>query len=169
MYLNFTQLYLAQRFGLTPGPIGVIFAVGAALTAIVTLAAPAVGRRLGITRTVGFAQVLGSPLVLALAFIMVLPVAVVIMTIRQLVLNLQGPLGQVFGMEYVDARERARLATAQIVVSGIGVGGIGPLLSGFLQVRGGYQLAFSVSAAFYLFAGLTFLLLFGKVRLASER
>jgi MFS family permease len=168
MYLNFTQLYLAQRFGLTPGPIGVIFAVGAALTAIVTLAAPALGRRFGITRTVGFSQVLGSPLVLALAFIMVLPVAVVIMTIRQLALNLQGPLSQVFGMEYVEPRERARLATAQVVASGIGVGGIGPLVSGFLQVRGGYQLAFSVSALFYLLAGLIFLLLFGRTRLPSE-
>jgi MFS family permease len=168
MYLNFTQLYLAQRFGLTPGPIGVIFAAGAALTAIVTLAAPAVGRRFGITRTVGVSQVIGAPLVLALAFIMVLPLAVVIMTVRQLVLNLQGPLGQVFGMEYVDARERARLATAQVVVSGIGVGGIGPLVSGFLQVRGGYQLAFSVSALFYLLAGVTFLLLFGRTRLPSE-
>jgi MFS family permease len=111
---------------------------------------------------------LGSPLVLALAFIMVLPIAVVIMTIRQLVLNLQGPLGQVFGMEYVDSRERARLATAQVVVSGIGIGGIGPLVSGFLQVHGGYQLAFSVSAGFYLLAGLTFLMLFGKVHLPSE-
>jgi len=168
MYLNFIQLYLAQRFGLTPGPIGVILAVGAALTVIVTLAAPAAGRRFGITRTVGVSQVLGSPLVLLLAFITVLPVALVAMTIRQLVLNLQGPLGQVFGMEYVDARERARLATAQIVVSGIGIGGIGPLVSGFLQVRGGYQLAFSVSAVFYLLAGLTFLLLFGRVRLSSE-
>ncbi|TMF47968.1 MAG: MFS transporter, partial [Chloroflexi bacterium] len=29
MYLNFLQLYLAQRFGLTPGPIGLILAVGA--------------------------------------------------------------------------------------------------------------------------------------------
>ena len=168
MYLNFTQLYLAQRFGLTPGPIGVIFAVGAGLTAVVTLAAPAVGRRFGITRTVGISQVLGSPLVLTLAFIMVLPVAVLIMTVRQLALNLQGPLSQVFGMEYVDERERARLATAQVVVSGIGVGGIGPLVSGFLQVRGGYQLAFSVSAVFYLLAGLTFLMLFGRLRLPSE-
>ncbi len=168
MYLNFTQLFLAQRFGLTPGPIGVIFAVGAALTAVVTLAAPAVGRRFGITRTVGFSQVLGAPLVLALAFIMVLPVAVAIMYVRQLALNLQGPLGQVFGMEYVEPRERARLATAQVVVSGIGVGGIGPLVSGFLQVRGGYQLAFSVSAGFYLLAGLIFLSIFGRTRLASE-
>jgi MFS family permease len=168
MYLNFTQLYLAQRFGLTPGPIGLIFAVGAALTVVVTLAAPAVGRRFGITRTVGFSQVFGAPLVLALAFIMVLPVAVVIMYVRQLALNLQGPLGQVFGMEYVDSRERARLATAQVVVSGIGVGGIGPLASGFLQVRGGYQLAFSVSALFYLLAGLIFLWLFGRTRLPSE-
>jgi MFS family permease len=168
MYLNFTQLYLAQRFGLTPGPIGVIFAVGAALTVIVTLAAPAVGRRFGITRTVGFSQVLGAPLVLALAFIMVLPVAVAIMYVRQLALNLQGPLGQVFGMEYVEPRERARLATAQVVVSGIGVGGIGPLVSGLLQVRGGYQLAFSVSAFFYLLAGLIFLWLFGRTRLPSE-
>jgi len=77
-------------------------------------------------------------------------------------------LGQVFGMEYVDVRERARLATAQVVVSGIGVGGIGPLVSGYLQVRGGYQLAFSVSAAFYLLAGVMFLLLFGRTRLPSE-
>ncbi len=169
MYLNFIQLYLLQRFGLTPGPIGIILAVGAALTVIVTLAAPTAGRRFGITRTVGVSQLVGSPLVLGLAFIMVLPVAVVVMTIRQLVLNLQGPLSQVFGMEYVDARERARLATAQIVVSGIGIGGIGPLVSGFLQVRGGYQLAFSVSALFYLLAGLTFLILFGKVHLPSER
>jgi MFS family permease len=168
MYLNFTQLYLAQRFGLTPGPIGVIFAAGAALTVIVTLAAPAVGRRFGITRTVGFSQVLGAPLVLALAFIMVLPVAVAIMYVRQFALNLQGPLGQVFGMEYVEPRERARLATAQVVVTGIGVGGIGPLVSGFLQVRGGYQLAFSVSAFFYLLAGLIFLALFGRTRLPSE-
>ncbi|MEO6795690.1 MAG: MFS transporter [Candidatus Dormibacter sp.] len=168
MYLNFVQLYLSQRFGLTAGPIGLILAVGAALTAVVTLAAPAVGRRLGITRTIGLAQVVGSPLVLALAFLAVLPVAVAVMTVRQLALNLQGPLGQVFGMEYVEAGQRARLATAQAVVSGIGVGGIGPLLSGFLQVRGGYQLAFSVSAALYLLAGLTFLKLFGRVRLASE-
>ena len=169
MYLNFLQLYLAQRFGLTAGPIGVVFAVGAALTAIATLLAPSIGRRFGLTRTIGASQVIGAPLVLALAFLMTLPVALVIMTVRQLVLNVQGPLNQAFGMGYVEASQRARFATAQIVVSGIGVAGIGPLLSGFLQVRGGYQLAFSVSAAFYLLAGLTFLLLFGKVRLASER
>ncbi len=168
MYLNFVQLYLAQRFGLTPGPIGVILAIGAALTVVVTLAAPAVSRRLGITRTIGLAQVIGSPLVLSLAFLMVLPIAVIVMYVRQLALNLQGPLGQVFGMEYVEGSQRARLATAQAVVSGIGVGGIGPLVSGFLQVRGGYQLAFSVSAAFYLLAGLTFLRLFGTLRLPSE-
>src|SRR5216684_3452467 len=102
------------------------------------------------------------------AFLMTLPVALLIIIVRQLALNLQGPLSQAFGMGYVEPSQRARFATAQIVVSGIGVAGIGPLLSGFLQVRGGYQLAFSVSAAFYLLAGLTFLLLFGKVRLASE-
>ena len=168
MYLNFVQLYLSQRFGLTPGPIGVILAIGAALTVVVTLAAPAISRRLGLTRTIGLAQIVGSPLVLALAFLTVLPVAVAVMYVRQLALNLQGPLGQVFGMEYVEGSQRARLATAQAVVSGIGVGGIGPLVSGFLQVRGGYQLAFSVSAVFYLLAGLTFLWLFGRVRLPSE-
>jgi len=169
MYLNFLQLYLAQRFGLTPGPIGLILAAGAALTALVTLSAPRVARGVGLSRSVGLLQAAGSPLVLALAFIMTLPLAVVIIFLRQLALNLQAPLSQVFGMEYVDPQQRARLATAQTVVTGIGLGGLGPLLSGFLQVRGGYQLAFSVSAGFYLLAGLTFLLLFGRVRLPSER
>ncbi|HVH64666.1 MAG TPA: MFS transporter [Candidatus Acidoferrum sp.] len=169
MYLNFVQLYLSQRFGLTPGPIGVILGVGSGLTAAVTLAAPRIGRLFGLSRSVGLLQILGSPLVLALAFLMNLPVAVGILYARQLALNLQGPLGQVFAMEYVDPRQRARLTTAIIVVNGVGVGGIGPLASGFLQVSGGYQLAFSVSAAFYLLAGLTFLFLFGGVRLLSER
>jgi MFS family permease len=168
MYLNFLQLYLAQRFGLTPGPIGAILAIGAAATAFTTLGAPRLSRRLGMARTIGLLQVAGSPLVLALAFLMSLPVAVLILYIRQIALNLQAPLGEVFGMEYVEPDERVRLATAQTVVTGIGLGGIGPLASGFLQVRGGYQLAFSVSAVFYLLAGLTFLLLFRKVRLPSE-
>ena len=169
MYLNFLQLYLAQRFGLTPGPIGLILAGGAALTAVVTLLAPRLGRGLGMGRAIGLLQALGAPLLLGLAFVMVLPVAVLVIYVRQLALNLQAPLSQAFGMEYVEPQQRARLATAQTVVVGIGLGGIGPLLSGFLQVRGGYQLAFSVSAAFYLLAGLTFLMLFGGVRLPSER
>jgi MFS family permease len=169
MYLNFVQLYLAQRFGLTPGPIGLILAVGAALTALATLSAPRLGRRLGMGRAIGLLQIAGAPLVLGLAFVMVLPVAVLILYIRQLALNVQAPLSQAYGMEYVEPQQRARLATVQTVVFGIGLSGIGPLLSGFLQVRGGYQLAFSVSACFYLLAGLIFLLIFGKVRLASER
>jgi hypothetical protein len=37
-----------------------------------------------------------------------------------------------------------------------------------LQVRGGFQLAFSFSAIFYLLAGATFLALFGRLRLPSE-
>ena len=164
MYLNFLQLYLAQRFRLTPGPIGAILAVGAAATAFTTLGAPRLSRRLGMTRTVGVLQVAGAPLVLALAFLMSLPIAVLILYLRQIALNLQAPLNQVFGMEYVAPGQRVRLATAQTVATGIGLGGIGPLVSGFLQVRGGYQLAFSVSAGFYLLAGVTFLVLFRKVR-----
>jgi MFS family permease len=169
MYLNFVQLYLAQRFALTPGPIGLILAGGAALTALVTLLAPRLGRRFGMGRAIGLLQLAGAPLVLGLAFVMMLPVAVLLLYIRQLALNLQAPLSQAFGMEYVEPQQRARLATAQTVAIGLGLGGIGPLLSGFLQVRGGYQLAFSVSAGFYLLAGLTFLLLFGNLRLPSER
>jgi MFS family permease len=168
MYLNFVQLYLAQRFGLTPGPIGLILAAGAALTALTTLSAPGLSRRLGMSRAIGALQIAGAPLLLGLAFVMVLPVAVLILYVRQLALNIQAPLYQAFGMEYVEPQQRARLATAQTVAIGIGLGGLGPLVSGFLQVRGGYQLAFSVSACFYLLAGLMFLLLFAKVRLPSE-
>lgn len=164
MLLNFTQLYLAQRFRLSPGPIGAVMAAVAAMAAVTSLLSPLLSRWLGMSRAIGVAQIMGFPLVLGLAFTMSLPAAVGILIVRQVVLNLQGPLFQVFGMEYVAARERARLAIAQNVVFNIGFGGIGPLLSGVLQVRGGYQLAFSLSALFYLLAGATFLALFAGPR-----
>jgi MFS family permease len=168
MFLTFVQLYFAQRFGLTPGPIGVILALGAALTAAGTLAAPSLGRRLGISRTTGVTQMIGCPLIVSLAFVTVLPIATIIFYARQIALNIQAPLAMVFGMEYVVPEQRARLATALIVGNGIGSAGIGPLVSGFLQAAGGFQLAFSVASLFYLLAGLSFLLLFGRVRLPSE-
>jgi MFS family permease len=168
MFLTFVQLYFAQRFKLTPGPIGTILAVGAALTAVGTLAAPSISRRFGVTRTVGLAQIAGFPLILILAFVTALPLATAVFYIRQIALNIQAPLAMVFGMEYVVPEERARLSTALMVGNGIGIGGIGPLASGFLQVWGGFQLAFSVAAAFYLLAGISYLVLFGRIRLSSE-
>ena len=168
MLLNFVQLFLAQRFHLGPGPIGALLALIAALAAVTSLLSPVLSRRLGMTRAIGLAQLAGFPLVLGLAFTFSLPLALGILVVRQLALNLQGPLFQVFGMEYVDARERARLAISQNVVFSLGFGGLGPLVSGLLQVRGGYQLAFSVSALFYLLGGTIFLVLFARSRPAVE-
>lgn len=168
MLLNFVQLYLSQRFGLSPGPIGLILAGSAPLTAIVILSAPRISRRLGMSRTIALSQIMTAPLVVAIAFARVLPIAVGALYVRQLVINTQTPLSQVFAMEYVEARERARLTSAQNVVFSLGFGGAGPLLSGFLQVHGGFELAFSVSAVFYLLAGATFFSLFSGVRLRSE-
>jgi len=169
MLLNFLQLYLAQRFRLTPGPIGLIRAAGALPTALVSLTAPLVGRRLGISRTIGLGQLAAVPLVLLLAFGQILPLALAALYLRQLVVNIWVPLNQLFGMEMVEEHERARLSSAQTVVFNVAFAGLGPLVSGFLQVRGGYELAFSISAFFYLLAGSTFLVLFGRIRLPSER
>jgi MFS family permease len=166
--LNFVQLYLAQRFDLGPGPIGAILSAIAVLTAATSLLAPALSRRLGLTRAIGLAQLCGFPLVLGLAYAMSLPLAVALLAVRQVILNLQSPLFTAFGMDYVAAAERARYTIAQEVTFGIGLGGIGPLLFSLLQARGGYQLAFTVSACFYLLGGSTFLGLFGGTRLAAE-
>jgi MFS family permease len=168
MLLTFLQLYLAQRFRLGPGAIGTAFAVGALLTAATVLGAPGLARRIGLVRTIGLTQLAGGPLVVAIAFVHQLPLALGLLFVRQMVLNLQTPLGQVFGMEFVDQRERARLATTSNVVFGIGFAGLGPALSGLLQAAGGFELAFTVSALFYFLAGLSFLLLFHGIRLPSE-
>ena len=168
MLLNFLQLYLAQRFHLTPGPIGLILAAGALPTAMVALTAPLISRRFGTSRTIGLLQITGVPIVLILAFIQSLPIALIALYLRQFALNIQAPLNQLFGMEIVEERERARLSSAQTVVFNVAFGGLAPLLSGLLQVRGGYELAFSVSAFFYLLAGSTFLRFFARVRLPSE-
>jgi MFS family permease len=118
---------------------------------------------------VAFTQIAGFPLIVALAFLFSLPAAAVVFYIRQIALNIQAPLASVFAMEYVPVEQRARAATATNIAWGVGSSGLGPVTSGFLQVEGGFQLAFSVAGIFYLLAGAFYLLLFRAVRLPSDR
>jgi MFS family permease len=168
MLLNFLQLYLSQRFRLSPGPIGLVLAGAALPTAYAALRAPRLARRFGISRTIALGQLAGAPLVFGLALARQLPVALILLYVRQAALNIQAPLNQVFSMELVDEQERARLASAQELVWGLTFAGAGPLLSGVLQVHGGFELAFGTAGLFYLVAGLTFLFLFGSTRVASD-
>jgi hypothetical protein len=86
--------------------------------------------------------------------------------IRQLALNIQAPVNQAYVIDIVPQEQRATYFGSQNLVWCVGFGGLGPLVSGLLQARGGFALAFGFASIVYLAAPLSFWVLLGNRRRA---
>jgi MFS family permease len=166
MVVPFLPLYLFQRFGTTPGPTAVVLGVAAALTAVVILMAPRMVARTGRRRLIVVSQLLAVPCIVLMAVTPLFSVAVAALLVRQLLLNLQAPVNQAYIIDIVPQAQRATYFGSQNLVWCVGFGGLGPLLSGLLQARGGFVLAFGFASIVYLAAPLSFWALLGDRRRA---
>ncbi len=161
MVVPFLPLYLFQRFGATPGPTAVIYAGAAALTAVVILLAPRVSASMGRLKVIVLAQLVAVPCVVVMATTSWLAVAVAALLVRQLALNFQSPVSQAFIIDVVPQEHRAAYFGTQNLLWSVGFGGLGPLVSGLLQARGGFVVAFGVASLVYTIAPLSFWQLLG--------
>ncbi len=148
----FFQLYFHQRFGLAPGPTALILAFSAAVTGTTQLCGPLLAARIGKVRTLVVLQISSVPFLLILAFTNTLAFAIVAYYFRDALMNAGWPVGTSFAMERVRANQRATLASLDAMLGSAGRGGLGPLISGFLQRIGSYNVAFSFTAVLYLLA-----------------
>ncbi len=158
--VTFFQLFFSLKFRMSTGSIGVLFAFSAVVTALVSLMAPRFAERYGKVRSVVGMELASIPFLLALAFSNNLPLVVIAYYVRSALMNMGEPIIITFNMEQVGERHRATLNSLQAMLGSLGRGGLGPLVSGFLQVRSGFGLAFTFTTVCYIVAAVSFYLFF---------
>ncbi|HEY3316291.1 MAG TPA: MFS transporter, partial [Bacillota bacterium] len=119
-------------------------------TAVATLIAPLLARRLGKVRTVVLTELASIPFLLLLAYSGNLPAVVASYYLRGALMNMGGPIQQTFVLEQVAEHQRATLTSLSAVLGSMGRGGIGPVISGYLQVVSGFHLAFTFTTVCYI-------------------
>jgi MFS family permease len=159
--LTFVQLYFHVRFGLDAGPVGVIVGVGGVISGAGALLTPLIARRWGNLASAVRIQLLTVPLMVALALAGMLWVAVPAFWTMVTLRGMSDPVYTSFIQERVPEIYRARLTGFYSVTYSVGAS-IGPAVSGELQIRGGFTLAFLVAAACYGAGALLLLAFFGR-------
>lgn len=162
MMVPFFQLFFFLRYRFSPTAIGAVFAVGSVVASAATLTAPLLVKRLGTIRTTITTQAASLPFLAALAWIPNAPLAVASYWVRGSVMNMASPAYAAFEMEMIPSDQRGMLSGLQAVFGGMGRGGIGPFVSGYLQSHGGFGPAFSVTLVMYAMSSFMAWVFFGR-------
>jgi MFS family permease len=136
-------VYLTQRFHVQPGSLGVLLTIAGLVGGAVSLLSPRVVRRWGSLRTAITAQYATLPVVFALGFASLYPLAATAEFGRNVLRGFFEPVYAAFTMQSVSRRLRATLSGFYSTTWSIGFT-LGPLLAGFLQVRVGLSAPFVV-------------------------
>ncbi len=158
----FFQLFFNLRFQLAPGQIGILFALSSLVNGLIGLLAPAMAFRYGKVRAVVYTELASLPFLMILAFSGNFALVVISYFIRAALMNMGSPLYTTFAMEQVKEEQRATLNSLFAMVGSLGRGGLGPLISGYLQVGSGFSLAFSLTLVCYIVAAVMTLLFFRR-------
>ncbi len=163
MLLTFVQLYFHVRFNLDAGPVGVIVGVGGIISGAGALLTPLIAQRWGNLKSAVRTQIAAVPLMVALALAGALWIAVPAFWIMVTLRGMADPVYTSFIQERVPEVYRARLTGFYSVTWSVGAS-IGPVVSGELQRRGGFTLAFAVAAVCYGLGAVLLSLFFGRSR-----
>lgn len=132
-----------------PDPvIGTLFAWGSLAMAIGLLAAPPLAERTGKIQLVVISQAISIPFLILLGFSPIFWVGAASFYIRLALMNMSSPVYQTFVMEHVEPSARATVASLSNMAWNFGWA-FSPTISGWLQVKYGFGLAFAGTIALY--------------------
>lgn len=135
-----------------PDPvIGTLFAWGSLAMGIGTIIAPPVADKLGKIQLVVYTQGLSIPFLFLLGFSPWFWLSAAVYYIRLTLMNMGGPVYQAFVMEHVDPESRATVASLVSMANNFGWA-FSPTVSGWLQVRYGFQPVFICTMVLYSIA-----------------
>lgn len=140
-----------QDIGASAGAIGLIFAGGWALAAIVGLAAPAIARKLGSQKAVAIVRMVPVPFFVLLIFQPVLALAVLVHWVRISSVSLGWPIDSTYISEVLPARARTSVFGYRSAAWNVGFS-ISSLAAGVVIVEYGYGPSFAAYAIFMTLA-----------------
>ncbi len=105
--IPFINLYFSSRFGLNTAEIGKIYSVGQLFTVFGFLAGPAIAKKIGLIKTVGFSQIASIPFFIVLAFNYHLAPVALAFWFRGSLMNMAAPLYNNFAMEKTEPQHHA--------------------------------------------------------------
>jgi MFS family permease len=146
--VTFVQLYFHLRFGLSPGPVGVIVGIGGTMAGAATLLTPLLVRRWGTLRTTARCNWLVTPMIMAMAFAMQLTLAIPAYWLAVAFRGMNDPAYTAFVQERVPEAYRGRATGLYSVTYSIGAA-LGPAFSGQIQKIGGFTPAFLMGGLCY--------------------
>ncbi len=155
MTAPFFNILFAHRLGASTTAIGVIFGVGAVVTAFATLLAPLVVQRLGRVRTVAFLKLLGVPFLVLIGLAPGVVTAAVVYVVAIILVGgafphkaLTDPIYSLFSMEVVKERERGTTNGIMHAFSEFPMG-VGAWIAGPFMAAGDWPMPYYLAGAVY--------------------
>ena len=169
-YLN---LYFANRFDATNSYIGLILALGSAMTAVAMMIGPMLVKRVGKVRALVIFQFASIPFLFLTAFTGSLFFASLGFLMRQALMNAGNPITSAIAMDVVHDKYKGLANSINQTVFNLGWAVMGVPAAWFVTTYGsywGYVYTFSITGGLYLIGSTYFYFVFGrKFALKNER
>ena len=172
-YLN---LYFANRFDASNSYVGLILALGSAMTVVAMLIGPRLVKQVGKVRALVIFQIASIPFLFLTAFTSSLLFASIGFLLRQALMNAGNPIQSAIAMDVVHDKYKGLANSINQMVFNLGWAAMGMPAAWLVTTFGsywGYAYAFSITGCLYLIASTYFYIVFGRrytkaKRLSSE-
>jgi len=151
MIVTFFSLYFFTEFKANQELIGLIFGINTVVLASGNFLAAALADRMGKVKTVILTEALSIPFLFSLSWAPELHIAVFVYVTRNVLMNMAGPMSNVFFMESLTKEERAT-AVGVVRTADSFVRGIASNIGGLLLVSGQYRLPYLIVTVLYVIA-----------------
>jgi hypothetical protein len=158
LFIPYFNIYFVQHLNASPALFGLIDGAANAITALFTLTAPRLAKRLGKINAITLTRLASIPLLLIIGLTSILPLAAFFYLFRQSTMDMAAGILQVFSMESVTEKHRG-LANSSYQAAFQVPWAVAAPIGGLIIVHFGYSPIFLLGAFFYT---LTIIILWAK-------
>jgi MFS family permease len=149
LIMPFMNIFFREAHHVSDPVIGSVFAWGSLAMGVGLMLAPPLADRFGKIQIVVISQALSIPFLILLGFSPWFSACAAAYFIRLALMNMSGPIYQTYVMEKVDSGARGTVASLVSMANSFGWA-FSPLISGWLQVKYGFQPVFLATILLYI-------------------
>jgi len=167
LFIPYFNIYFVQHLNASPALFGLIDGGANAITALLTLTAPRLAKRLGKINAITLTRLASIPLLLTIGLTSILPLAAFFYLFRQGTMDMSAGILQVFSMESVTEKHRG-LANSSYQSAFQVPWALAAPIGGLIIVHFGYTPIFILGAIFYMLTIIILWIRFGSRKLAES-